>query len=229
MPSLMPVITIDGPSGSGKGTISSLIATQLGFHFLDSGALYRLVALAARRNGLTLDQVPALAALAEHLSIEFRPDPASNETKILLNGDAVTDAIRSETCGNDASKVAAFGEVRKALLEKQRAFRKPPGLVADGRDMGSVVFPDASLKIFLTASIEERAKRRYKQLKDKGMDVNLSTLLDELSERDSRDSARQIAPLTPAADAISVDTTGVSVDNVVKQILRLWRSVSKPS
>lgn len=227
MPSSIPVLTIDGPSGSGKGTISNRIATQLGFHFLDSGALYRLVALAARRDGVALDQALALASLSQLLDIQFLPDPTSQETKIILDGEVVTDAIRTENCGNDASKVAALTEVRQALLEKQCAFRQFPGLVADGRDMGSVVFPDAQLKIFLTASIEERAQRRYKQLKDKGMDVNLTSLLDELCERDARDSTRQIAPLKPAPDAISVDTTGIGVNDVVAQVLDLWGSVSK--
>ncbi len=227
MPSSIPVLTIDGPSGSGKGTISNRIATQLGFHFLDSGALYRLVALAARRDGVALDQPLALASLSQLLDIQFLPDPTSQETEIILDGEVVTDAIRTENCGNDASKVAALAEVRQALLEKQCAFRQFPGLVADGRDMGSVVFPDAQLKIFLTASIEERAQRRYKQLKDKGMDVNLTSLLDELCERDARDSTRQIAPLKPAPDAISVDTTGIGVNDVVAQVLDLWGSVSK--
>ncbi len=227
MPSSIPVLTIDGPSGSGKGTISNRIATQLGFHFLDSGALYRLVALAAKRDAVALDQPLALASLSQLLDIQFLPDPTSQETKIILDGEVVTDAIRTENCGNDASKVAALTEVRQALLEKQCAFRQFPGLVADGRDMGSVVFPDAQLKIFLTASIEERAQRRYKQLKDKGMDVNLTSLLDELCERDARDSTRQIAPLKPAPDAISVDTTGIGVDEVVAQVLDLWGSVSK--
>lgn len=228
MSSLIPVLTIDGPSGSGKGTISTRVATHLGFHFLDSGALYRLVALAARRKGVALDQPLALATLSGHLDLQFVADPVSQEIKIFLDRDLVTDAIRTESCGNDASKVAVIGEVRQALLDKQRAFRQFPGLVADGRDMGSVVFPDAQLKIFLTASIEERAKRRYKQLKDKGMDVNLTSLSDELYERDARDSARQIAPLRPAPDAISIDTTGIGVEEVVGQVLQLWRLAPKP-
>lgn len=216
----IPVITIDGPSGSGKGTVSRIVAQNLRWHFLDSGALYRLLALAADRQGVPLDDEPALARLAPALAITF--DPAGQgDVRVFLSNQDVTDEIRSETCGNAASKVAAQPMVRAALLERQRAFRELPGLVADGRDMGTVVFPDAPVKIFLTASAGERAKRRYKQLKEKGMDVRLSALLKEIEERDARDSTRSVAPLRPAPDAQVVDTTGVAVEQVVDQVMAL--------
>lgn len=215
----VPVITIDGPTASGKGTITRLLAQRLGWHILDSGALYRLVALAARKHGIPLDDAEALRDLAEHLDVEFVPDAASGEILTLLEGEDVTAELRTETCGNDASKVAAIPAVREALLARQRAFRRPPGLVADGRDMGTVVFPDARLKIFLTASAEERARRRYNQLKQKGLDVSMRDLLDEIAERDARDRDRAASPLVPAADAIQVDTSDMTIDDVVN---RLW-------
>jgi len=213
----VPVIAIDGPSASGKGTIAERVAGALGFHCLDSGALYRLVALAALQAGLDLDEEMALAGLARQLDVRF------NVGIILLNNLNVTDDIRSEICGMGASKVAALPGVRQALLERQRAFRAPPGLVAEGRDMGTVVFPDALLKVFLTASAEARAERRYKQLKEKGIDANIRTLLQELRERDERDSARSAAPLKKAADARELDSTGFGIDEVVRQVLEWHR------
>lgn len=216
----IPVVAIDGPGGSGKGTVSRIIARNLNWHFLDSGALYRLLALAAEQRGVSLEDEAALAALAPRLAIRF--DPATQgDVAVYLDGQDVTDAIRSETAGNAASKVAALPAVRAALLERQRAFREPPGLVADGRDMGTVVFPDAVVKIFLTASAEERAKRRYKQLKEKGMDVNLTDLLKEIEARDARDMSRSVAPLRPAPDAHLVDTTGLTIEEVVEQVTKL--------
>lgn len=213
----IPVIAIDGPSASGKGTIAERVALALGFGYLDSGALYRLVALAALRSGVGLDDEPALAALAGGLDVRF------GGGKILLSGQNVTDDIRSEACGMGASRVAALPGVRTALLQRQRAFRLAPGLVAEGRDMGTVVFPDASLKLFLTASAEVRAERRYKQLKEKGIDANIRTLLQELRERDARDSGRSAAPLQQAADARELDTTGIGIDEVVRQVLEWHR------
>ncbi len=220
-----PVITLDGPGGSGKGTVSLILARRLGWHFLDSGALYRAVAVAARRKGLSLDDEAALGRLALALPLQFKNNENNGLSSILLDGDDITRVLRSETCGMDASRVAALPAVREALLARQRAFRVPPGLVADGRDMGTVVFPDADLKIFLTASPQERAKRRYKQLKDKGMDVSLDSLLREIEARDARDSQREVAPLRPAEDAFTVDTTGMGIDQVVDTIMTLWAEV----
>ena len=222
VPGIVPVIAIDGPSGSGKGTVSRILARRLGWHFLDSGALYRLVGLAALRRGLPLDDGRRLGAMARGLEAAFREDP-DGAVRVLLEGEDVTEALRGEGCAAAASRVAALPEVREALLERQRAFRRPPGLVADGRDMGTVVFPDALLKVFLTASREVRARRRYNQLKGKGADVNLGAILEELAERDARDSARSISPLRPAPDAVTVDTTALTVDQVVDRILALWR------
>lgn len=212
-----PVIAIDGPSGSGKGTIARLVAERLGFHILDSGALYRLLGLAARRHGVPLDDEPRLATLAAELDVAFRG--TGGETKILLENHDVTDEIRTEVAGDAASRVAALPAVREALLQRQRDFRRPPGLVADGRDMGSVVFPRAPVKIFLTASPEERARRRYKQLKEKGLGVSLSALSKEIAERDRRDASRAVAPLKPAEGAELVDTTGLGIDEVVERVL----------
>lgn len=220
-----PVITIDGPGGSGKGTVSRILAKKLGWHFLDSGSLYRLVGLAAQRHAIALDNEPALETLAAHLDVQFDTDEEL-QIRVVLEGEEVTDALRSEECGNDASRVAALPAVRFALLDRQRAFLEPPGLVADGRDMGTVVFPDAQLKVFLTASAEERAARRHKQLKDKGLDVNLGNLLKEIAERDVRDSTRSFAPMRAADDAIIVDTTGIGIDAVVQRLMDLWRGGS---
>ncbi len=220
------VITIDGPSGSGKGTISRLLANELGWRFLDSGALYRLVGLAAMSHAIAFDDERGLATLAAHLDVEFVSDDSGSGTKIFLEGEEVTTTIRSEACGNNASKVAAIQAVRDALYERQRAFLVAPGLIADGRDMGTVIFPDARLKIFLTASLEERASRRYKQLKQKGLDANLSALLEELAERDERDMNRSSAPLVAADDAVSIDTSNMSIDEVVAKVSDLWQRIS---
>ncbi len=220
----VPVIAIDGPSGTGKGTISRRVALWLNFHFLDSGALYRLLGLAARRGGVDLGDGQALAVLARSLDIRFEPVPGQDETSIFLNNEEVTDAIRTENCGSDASLVAAVPEVRAALLDRQRAFRVAPGLVADGRDMGTVVFPDAALKVYLTASREERANRRYKQLIGKGIGVTLDRLLKELEARDARDSGRAVAPMKPAADAVIVDTTTLNVEQVFSKVQALWNA-----
>jgi cytidylate kinase len=216
----VPVITIDGPTASGKGTIARLIAQRLGWHILDSGALYRLVALAAQKHSIALDDVESLQTLAAHLDVEFVAADGAEEMSVLLEGEDVTLELRTETCGNGASKVAALPEVRAALLERQRAFLREPGLVADGRDMGTVVFPDATIKIFLTASAEERARRRYNQLKDKGLGVTMRSLLDEIAERDERDRNRAASPLVPAEDAVELDTSKLSIDEVVD---RLWQ------
>ena len=218
-PSIL-VIAIDGPSASGKGTIAQAVAKKLGFHYLDSGSLYRLVALAAVKEATRLDDEAALARRALHLHVTF------DGGEIFLFGQKVTDAIRSEECGIGASRVAALPAVRAALLARQRAFRQAPGLVAEGRDMGTVVFPDAILKVFLTASAEARAERRYKQLKEKGINANIRTLLQELRERDARDSARSTAPLKKAADARELDSTGLGIDEVVRQVLEWHRQIA---
>jgi cytidylate kinase len=213
-----PVITIDGPSGSGKGTIARRVAAQLGWSLLDSGALYRLVALAATRRGIALDDTDAVARVARDLDVWFATAEDGSE-RIELEGEDVTLEIRAEESGANASRVAALAPVRAALLERQRAFRGSPGLVADGRDMGTQVFPDAPLKVFLTASAEERAKRRHKQLKDKGIDVSLAALSRDIEDRDRRDSQRKVAPLVPADDAKLLDSSGLSIDTVTQRVL----------
>ncbi|WAD27486.1 (d)CMP kinase [Pseudomonadaceae bacterium T75] len=219
MISQIPVVTIDGPSGSGKGTVAALLAAKLGWKFLDSGALYRLLAFAARNHGVDLTNEEALKVLAAHLDVQFDTAGSGQGMRIVLEGEDVTEAIRNEVVGAGASQVAALPAVREALLQRQKAFREAPGLVADGRDMGTVVFPDATLKIFLTASAEERARRRYLQLKAKGDDVNLASLLDEIRARDERDTQRTVAPLKPADDAIQLDSTALSIEQVLGQIL----------
>lgn len=213
----VPVIAIDGPSASGKGTVASRVATALGFHYLETGALYRLVALASLRAGLDVTQEREIAALAATLAVEFRGD------RILLSGQDVTTELRHEDCGNRASAIARIPALREALLERQRAYQRPPGLVADGRDMGTVVFPDAVLKVFLTASVAVRAERRYKQLIDKGIRANLVALSRDLQERDARDAERSLAPLRPAADAVLLDSSGLTIEETVDRVLALYR------
>jgi len=209
----VPVIAIDGPTASGKGTVASRVAERLGFHLLDSGALYRLTALQALRRQLALDDEPAIALLAEQLPARFVGG------EIFLAGDNVGDAIRAEEVGNMASKIAALPSVRQALFGLQLGFRETPGLVADGRDMGTVIFPGAKLKVFLTASVEARAGRRYKQLIDKGFSANMEGLLADLQARDERDTNRAVAPLVPADDAHILDTSAMGVDQAVEQVL----------
>jgi len=214
----VPVLTIDGPSGSGKGTIARRVAAGLGWHLLDSGALYRLVAVDADKRGTALDDAEALAKLAAELDVRFASGPAGEE-QIFLSGTDVTDAVRSEQAGTGASTVAVIPAVREALLGRQRAFRMAPGLVADGRDMGTQVFRDATLKVFLTASSDERAKRRHKQLKDKGIDVSLAAVSRDIVDRDRRDSERSVAPLRPAENARILDSSGKPIEEVTQTVL----------
>lgn len=218
--SFPPVIAIDGTTASGKGTVAQRVASALGFHYLDSGSLYRLAALAAQRAGVSLDDEAAVAALAGRLAIRFA------DHQVWLDGQDVTDAIRSEEASQNASRVAALPRVREALLQRQRDFREPPGLVCDGRDMGSVVFPDAAHKFFLTASVEARAERRTKQLKEKGMSAIMADVVKELRIRDERDMSRPVAPLKHYPDAYLIDTTGISADQAVQEILNRYRHSS---
>ncbi len=217
---MIPVIAIDGPSGSGKGTISRQVAAHLGWHLLDSGALYRLVALAGVRAGVPRDDESGHARVATHLDCQFLADACGAE-RVLLGGEDVTLELRAEQTGEAASRVAAWPAVRQALIGRQRSFAAAPGLVADGRDMGSIVFPDAGLKIFLTASAQERALRRYNQLKQKGLGVNLAALSAEIAERDRRDTTRAVAPLIAVEDAITVDSTAMGIEEVVRLVIAL--------
>lgn len=221
----VPVLTIDGPSGSGKGTIARAVADRLDWHMLDSGAIYRAVGYAAGLKDLDLTDAEAVARCAAETRIEFRDPGDGGETRVIIDGQDATDAIRTETAGAAASAIAALPPVRKALMDKQLAFRQPPGLVADGRDMGTVIFPDAPFKVFLTASATERAERRYKQLKAKGLAVTLTSLLHEIELRDARDASRTVAPLRPAVNAVVIDTTGQPIPAVVAEVLAVVRKV----
>lgn len=218
-PALPPVIAIDGPSASGKGTVAQSVARQLGFHYLDSGALYRVVALASLEAGVDLDDESRVSAITLNLNVEFSGDGVN------LGGRSVTEAIREETISEGASRVAALPGVRAALMGRQRGFRRPPGLVAEGRDMATVVFPDATVKIYLTASVEERARRRYKQLIDKGLSANMTALLQDIRARDARDSTRSVAPLQMSGDAIEVDTTAMTVAEAAARIVSRYEQV----
>src|SRR3990167_9761293 len=214
----VPVITIDGPSGTGKGTLCYKLANHLHWHALDSGAIYRVLAFAAREKNIAFNKLDQLVTLAGQLNLKFEYDA---EPHVMLEGKSITEAIRSEQCAQDASKIAAIPEIRQALLMRQRAFASLPGLVTDGRDMGTVVFPDAIVKIYLDASVEERAKRRYLELKEKGIDVSLPGVVEGLKQRDARDSARSSSPLRPAVDAIHIDTTGLTIAQVFDSVLKL--------
>jgi len=222
MPSQSPVITVDGPSGAGKGTLCMLLADKLGFHLLDSGAIYRVLALAAIHHGVDTESEDALVPLATHLDVQFIAE--GDLVKVILEGEDVSGELRKEETGMAASKVAALPRVREALLRRQRAFSSAPGLVADGRDMGTVVFPEAEAKIFLDASAEERATRRLKQLQQKGLDVKFDDLLSEIQERDDRDRNRPVAPLRPAEDALVLDSTSMNIEQVVEKALHYIES-----
>ncbi|MCA3148599.1 MAG: (d)CMP kinase [Burkholderiales bacterium] len=219
----VPLITIDGPTASGKGTIAARVAASLGFHLLDSGALYRLTALAAMQQGVDFDDESALARVARALEVQFTDEP-----RISLRGVDVTDALRAEAVGNAASRIAVLHDVRAALVQRQRDFWQLPGLVADGRDMGTVIFPEAQLKVYLTASVEARAQRRYKQLIEKGFSATMESLSADLRDRDARDMNRLEAPLRPAQDSYQLDSSDLSIDEVVTQVLRWWQQV-KPA
>mgnify|MGYP000647384851 CR=1 FL=1 len=220
----VPVITLDGPSGTGKGTLCHLLANHLGWHVLDSGAIYRALAFAARKKGIASTELDQLLPLAYTLDLKFT-STSNNKSCVFIDNEDVSDLIRSEQCGQDASEIAQISEVRQALLERQRAFAAPPGLVTDGRDMGTVVFPKAFLKIYLDASVEERAKRRHLQLQVAGIHVSLAQVLDELVKRDTRDTQRAHAPLVPALDSKHIDTTGLTIDQVFQSVLGLVSAV----
>lgn len=223
MTAVVPVITIDGPSGAGKGTLCKALAEALGWHLLDSGAIYRVLALAALHHQVDIKAEEALVPLAAHLDVRFKVQ--AGELEIILEGEDVSGEIRNEDVGNTASKIAAFPRVREALLRRQRAFREAPGLIADGRDMGTVVFAEAPVKIFLDASSEERAHRRMRQLQEKGFSVNFERLLSEIKERDERDRSRPVAPLVPASDALVLDSTRMTIDEVIAQALAHSRRI----
>lgn len=216
-----PVITLDGPSGVGKGTVGQLLAKELGWHYLDSGAIYRALAYGAIKAGISLTDTPALVRLARKLPLSFTPDPA-DVCRVNYDDVDVTREVRTESCGQSASRIATIPEVRAALLDRQRAFRQPPGLIADGRDMGTTVFPDADLKIFMTADPSVRAERRVKQLKERGIDAIMASVLQEIQERDEQDATRRASPLLPAEDSINVDTTSLSIDEVVSLVLEIY-------
>ena len=217
----VPVITLDGPSGTGKGTICHLLAKHLNWNMLDSGAIYRVLAFASRKKGIKATEIEALTQLALNLDLRFESSDM-NETKVILDNKVISQEIRSEQCGQDASQIAVIPEVRTALLERQRDFAQPPGLVTDGRDMGTIVFPNAILKVFLYANEEERANRRFLQLKEKEINVSLAQVVEELAKRDTRDTARTHAPLKPAEDAVKIDTTGLSIVHVFNIVLKLF-------
>lgn len=219
MPNSIPVITVDGPSGSGKGTLSQLLAEKLGWHLLDSGAIYRVLALAAIHHNVDVANEQALVPIAAHLDVQFVTDADSEGVRVILEGEDVSRSIRNEACGSVASKVAAFPRVREALLRRQRGFRQAPGLIADGRDMGTVVFKDAPVKIFLDASAEVRAERRFKQLKSAGQDVNLARILADVQARDERDRNRSVAPLVAAHDALALDSSEMDIESVFNQAI----------
>ena len=214
----IPVITIDGPSGAGKGTVARIVAGQMGWHLLDSGAIYRVLAVAAKHHNITVDDEESLLPIAAHLDVQFKIAD-QGEGQVILEGENVTNSIRTEEIGALASQVAAFPRVREALLRRQRAFKVSPGLVADGRDMGTVVFSTAPIKVFLTASAEERAQRRFNQLKEKGFDAKIGRLLDDIRQRDERDQNRKVAPLIPAEGSLIIDSTELSIEDVVNEIL----------
>jgi CMP/dCMP kinase len=216
----VPIITLDGPSGTGKGTVCHMVASRLNWHVLDSGAIYRVLAWAARQRGIADTAITELVSLAQCLKLRFETSD-DKESKVFLDEEDITQLIRTEQCGQDASKIAAIPEVRQALLERQRAFGALPGLVTDGRDMGTVVFPDAFIKIYLDANQEERANRRYLQLKSKGINVSLAQVVEELVKRDVRDTQREHAPLKPAEDAVHIDTTGLTIVQVFDRVLDL--------
>ncbi|NVK57938.1 MAG: (d)CMP kinase [Alteromonadaceae bacterium] len=217
-----PVITVDGPSGAGKGTLSALIAEKLGWHLLDSGAIYRVLAVAAMHHDLPVDDEASIVPLASGLDVSFETNIDSR--RVVLEGEDVTDDIRTEEVGAAASQIASLARVREALLRRQRAFQQSPGLIADGRDMGTVVFPDANIKLFLTASAEARAERRYRQLKDKGLDVNIARLLTDIKARDDRDANRSVAPLVPAEDAVMIDSTDLDINQVFDSAMEIINS-----